>query len=329
MWYNYDMAKLFKKNKPMCIIIVLFIISIITNSCSFRNKDSVNHSRNSLIDSPKYIDITIDYVLPEYIYNSKDDLYIDFYSYLYQYIINEHGENGIATLNLCGMTSLEDALRICKEWDDNDATGLPLVGKAFAPYFAYKKLGSNFVEQKDKNYFIGYCIRNNRFIDFLYFLRKFFYHFRIDEGYTYTREDGSVKNPGGSDFFASPYASIIDTTKFFIYNKDTLPSYFYQANNIPMLYDKIPGLLKEDFIRQVNYNYEISEGSEIILPNNFDCYGFKFLAWYTDQNFNSNPLSTIDSEFIKNSGNSIRLYAKFERTGDFAEEIHKDFPELK
>ena len=338
---------MFKFSKKIILIIILFIlfafsIIIITNYFNLINKESksnLSNTENSIINESQdlsntptnttNIKISINYVFPDFIYNSKNELYNDFFSYLYQYVITNHSETATTHLNECGMYNLDDVLRICKEWDDNDGTGLPLVGKAFSPYFAYRKTGSNFVEQKDKNYFLGYCINNNRFVDFLYFLKTFFYHFRIDEGYTKVNSDGSLKNPEGSDYFASPYASIIDTAKFFIYTKETLPAYFYSKNNIPKLYDKIPGLLKEPYSKSDDIIFDMQLNQKTLLPNNFDCYGFVFSAWYQDADFKTKPIEYIDKDFINKNGSNITLYAKFERVGDFAEEIKKDFPNLK
>ena len=328
--YNtYMLKKLCKKSKKSKIRvisnIILCCLILISTSCNIsKNTTKAPNIISESISTNSNINITINYVLPNYIYNSKDDLFNDFFSSLYNFIINEYPD-AIPRMNSYGVYTLDDALRICKEWNYNDGTGLPLVGKVYSPYFLYMREGSDFIEQKEKNTFLGYCLRNDKLVDFFYFLRTFFYHFRIDEGYVHIDNEGNLINKEGADFFASPYASIIDTAKFFIYSKDNLPAYFYSSKNIPILYEQVPGLLNTPFINQVNLTYDISKENKLQLPNDFDCYGFKFCGWYLAQDFNSDIVTDIDKTIINKYGTNITLYGNFERVGRFADEIKDDF----
>jgi hypothetical protein len=267
--------------------------------------------------------------LPNYIYNNKDELFDDFFNEFYNYILSKEG--GEYYLQKNNINSLDDLYNMCKSWEDKSSTGLPAVGNILSKYYLFQRIGSNFVEQSHFDYFIGHCINNNRFVDFLYYLKDFFYHFRMDEGYTGEKSEG--KDPHGSDFFASSYASIIDTAKFFYYTKDTLPDYFIRKKNIPNLYEQIPGILKNDFDATITISYDTKIKESFTLPSNFDCYGFKFIGFYTDQLFSDSPITHIDNDFIiKNdiisNDNTITLYAKFERVGKYANELISDFPNI-
>ena len=331
------------KNKiTICLVILLLITIIITNYMLFINQQKNSNlntkSSNNLSESnkifPKTVEISVNYVLPsQHIYNSKEELFNSFFSSLYYYIIEEHPDKGIPHLKSLGINSIEDALNVCKNWNENDSTGLPLVGKAFSPYFLQNKAGSDFKYQKDKETFIGHCLRNYEYIEFLYFLKKFFYYFRLDEGYTIIKEDGTIKNPEGTDFFASSYASIIDTAKFFYYSKETLPYYFHSTNNIPNLYDKIPGVLKSQFKNNVTITYDTDKDAGYELPYDLDCYGYKIHAWYDDEDCLEPSIKIINNDFIEKHSfddkikdkMSITLFAVVERVGEFAEEYNNDF----
>ena len=295
--------------KKMYFYGIIFLVLIISNILVSCNKFTNSHVD---VDSNKKIELTINYILPNYVYNNKDELFNDFYLDFYNYINTCSG--GSAHLKRYDIESVDDLYDICRGFDKKSATGFPLVGDILAPYFLYQRRKSNFEEQKNKDFFVGHCLRNNKYIKFLYFLEKFFYHFRMDEGYTGPESEG--KHPYGSDFFASSYASIIDTTKFFYYTKDTLPVFFYDTKNIPDLYDKIPGILTTPFDKNITISYDISSNNRFSLPTNLDCYAYQFIGWYTDPNFTSEPLTHINNTFITNNkidenNNTITLYAKF------------------
>ena len=308
-----------KKNKHVMpfLFLLLFIISNICQSCNNLNSSQNDFSKLSQKDYnlPSNIDLNIHFVLPKYIYNSKDDLFYDFFIEFYNFVINIPG--GQSHLKTCNIKSVGDVYTACKSWDKNSGVGLPVVGKAFSQYFLHEEKGGDFENQKNYNFFVGYCLNNDKFVDFLYFMQTFFYHFRLDEGYTGKRSEG--KDPHGSDFFASSYASIIDTAKFFYYTKDTLPSYFKIKKNIPDLYDKIPGILKTPFDNNIFITYDTKTNNAYTLPHDFDCYGYKFIGYYTDPEFKSMPISYVDNDFIATNNliandNAITLYAKFEKS---------------
>lgn len=319
------MNKINVKNKNISIFTLFLIILTSLSLSSCANSDT----SKKIVKLPDSINISVNFVLPDYIYNSKDEIFNDFFAEFYNYILSKDG--GAYYLQKNNINSLDDLYKMCKSWDDKSSTGLPKVGNILSKYYLFQRVGSNFVEQSHFDYFIGYCINNNKFVDFIYFLRDFFYHFRMDEGYTGEKSAG--KDPNGSDFFASSYASIIDTAKFFYYTKETLPDYFISKKNIPNLYDKIPGLLKNNFNSSMTISYDTKSDLGFALPNDFNCYGFHFLGFYTDDILSSDCVSYINNDFIiKNNiisnNNSITLYAKFRRAGKYADELINDFPHI-
>ena len=338
--FNKNRKDLRYLNNLMIVFLLLFIFNI-CNSCNLNtnsndnsflhNSSSIDNSNIAIEGKPiirNNIDITINLVLPNYIYNNKDELFYDFFGYFYNYIINT--KNGLKHLKKYNINSVDDLYRICKTWDDDSSMGLPDVGFVLGDYFMHLEVGSNFILQKQYDTFVSYCLNNNKFIDFLYFDKKFFYHFRKDEGYTGSVENG--KNPLGSDFFASPFASIVDTAKFFYYTKESLPPFIIMRKNVPKLYDMIPGVLKKPFYNKFTIYYNLKNNIPYVLPHNFDCYGFDFVGYYMDKNYSSKMISQIDNDFILNNNldsknNSITLYARFKRSGVFADEINNDFPE--
>lgn len=257
------------------------------------------------------IHMKIDYVLPDFIYNNLDDLHDSFFTELYNYIINDNPKKNTAYLAALNINNVDDALKITKLFD-NTKLGLTLVGYAYGQFYLEKDIGGSFDDQKNKKGFVGYCIRNNKFIDFLYFIKEYFYHFRLDEGYTGNKSEG--RDPNGSDYFASPLASIVDTAKFFLYNKKSLPNYFYITNNVPKLYDHIPGVLNKEIKNDL---YKVIKSDEYILPTELSCFGFEFDGWY----LNDKKVKKITTKDFTNNVNFIKLYAKFKRTRNYRDNI--------
>ena len=135
----------------------------------------------------------------------------------------------------------------------------------------------------------------------MYFIQDFFYWWRLDEGYTNGPDDPEGT---GSDFLASAWASVVDTAKFFYYDKDTLPSYFISKGHIPAFYDRIPYIVnlgENTFI----YTYDWVEG--LNLPTSLTMDGYTFVGWFDNENFEGDALEYLPTNIYHN----ITLYAKF------------------
>lgn len=264
--------------------------------------------------------LEINYILPDYIYLNIDELYNDFFTELFYYSYN-YSDTSKLTLAKYGVHSLGDTLRICKTWTGG-ARGLPLVGQAFGVYFLKSKSHGTFNDARETNTFVGYCLNNNKFVDMLYYFKTFFYYWRVDEGYPLSFDEKGYSP--ATDFFLYPDISLIDIAKFFFYYSRSLPLNILSKNNIPSLYNEIPGLLKTPFSKTVSYNYSRGVDSVFILPNTFDCYGFSFEGWYTSPDFEGEPIAKFDKYEAMNYGSNITLYAKFSRTGKFSTEMALD-----
>ena len=286
------------------IIAIMVSLCLLIASCA-KNADISHKETENVV--PQSHTVTIGYILPENIYKSKDEMFFSFFSSFYQYIIDEKGADGLSHLTKYGINNLTDALTACKKWDNGHDSGIPIVGYVYAPYFFENAVGSDFSDHQEEDSFIGFCLRNNKYIDLLHFFRQFFYYWRLDEGFT-------TNTNNGSDFFASSYASIIDIAKFFYFTKEKLPSYFHDEKNIPELYDKVPGLLYEpvNIIETVTLNNY--DNIEYIINPNFRCYGFMIDGYYLDDDF-STKIDKLTFDDIKDMDN-IHIYVKFKRNMD-------------
>lgn len=171
----------------------------------------------------------------EYHFASKKDLFYAFYRDFYNYILSVDGGSYLEYYNI---HSLNDYLYAHTIYTDT-AKGLEYVYILDGPYFLTKKPGGNMLEQIDKPGFIGYCVKNNMYIELIAFLEKFFYYWRLDEGYTDFNDP--VKKTG-SDFYYMPADSAVDTAKFFYFDKHTIPGFISARGHIPEMYDNIPYL---------------------------------------------------------------------------------------
>ena len=308
------------------IKIFIFLFVFLLSSCNTYKNDDIpydldlieNEINRFLLD--KDGELTINIILPPNIYLSDKELFYDFVSELYNFSLNRDS-NSKTHLAHCGVKSLDDAIHIFKTWTGGDR-GMPKVGIAFGNYFLRANPGSTFNDQRNTKTFVAYCLKNDRFIDFLYYMKTFFYHWRIDEGYAGPRYLN--KDPNGTDFFAYPDASIIDTAKFFYFYNGGLPLRIAYKGNIARLYNEVPGIIKNHIKTTLVYRYGKSQSSEYVLPSEYDCYGFNFQGYYLTPDFKGSSITAIEKFEAINAGDSIDLYAKFERCGKYADEYLHD-----
>ena len=306
---------------------ILIFILLIHQNFNLKKYSNESYYEYLLYTIDQDTTININYILPEYIYVDKDELFHSFFNELYTFTIDNFSPRCINVLNRNGIYTLDDLYKIC------DYYLVPLevqkVGLAFGNYFAKRQNTYDFLSQKNSDTFVNYCLTNDKFIDFLYFARVFFYNWRMDEGYTFSASNPDGVDSNGSLFFADPSASVIDIVKFFKYSKSTLPSYFIVKENIPNLYDCVPGILKNYFKTEAKYNHKMKSDDTYILPDSLDCYGFDFDGWYLNDKYEGSSIESItlkDIALLNN--NNITLYAKFHRVGVFKDEIEKDLKEL-
>lgn len=223
-------------------------------------------------------------------YQTKDDLYIDFFSEYYYYLINYTDCN----MNRYNIYDVEDFLVYCKTWNANGKNEMAGLGDAFGSYYlVYDHSGNGSFESQSDKGFIGYCYQNNKYIDFLRFLEVFFAYWRTDEGYT-------NESNHGNDFFYSAWAAFVDTCKYFFFTSETLTDkYFWftyeRSPRVHYMLDNTPD------VNNINLQSTAKLGETVTLPN-IERVGYDFLGWYNDQ-----------GEKVTTVSNKATVHAKWAR----------------
>ena len=210
-------------------------------------------------------------ILKDAEYDSKDDLYNSFFTDFYNFLLNNTDIN-FEKLNI---SNLDDFLLVCKDWNAYNKNSFYGIGDQFSKYFLTIEVGGKLENQPDTT-FIGYCYKNNMYKDFIPFLMTFFAYWRTDEGYT-----GSSSDPSntGNDFFASSWASLVDTCKFFYFTSanlnDTYP--WFNSQRVKDALDNIPGV--NDGV--LKYYGNIENPVVLETPSR---EGYEFIGWYNENN---------------------------------------------
>lgn len=241
---------------------------------------------------------SVDYVLPEGLCLDKEHLFRAYFTEFYNYIVNVRDEGGY--LSSRGVNNVDDFLKVASTWNGGGA-GMADIGNLAGKYYLKIDTGGKIEDQKAEDGFIGYCLENNKFVEFVYFIQDFFYWWRLDEGYT----GGSDDPQGvGSDFLASAWASLVDTAKFFYFEKDTLPHYFITKGHVPEFYDRIPYIISNTDIT-FTYIYDWEKGMDLV--KNIEVNGYEFLGWYDNPDFEGEKIERLEKGIYHN----IVLYGKF------------------
>ena|GEM_PF-937737 len=255
-----------------------------------------------LILYPRWEKVTysIHYQFPDQIFASKEHLFIAFFTDFYNYIVEYRNENEYLKNN--GVKTLQDFLSIAGNWTGG-ASGMGRIGNLAGKFYLKIDINGDIHNQTADDGFIGYCLENNKYVEFVYFLQEFFYWWRLDEGYTGGPDDPENH---GSDFLASAWASLVDTAKFFYFEKDTLPSYFISKGHVPAMYDKIPYIVKmENMDLKYEYDWEVG----YTLPSQISIEGYHFLGWYDHPECIGNPITYLETNIY----HDITLYALLEK----------------
>lgn len=241
---------------------------------------------------------SVDYILPEGLCLDKEHLFRAYFTEFYNYIVNVRNEGEY--LSSRGVNSVDDFLKVASTWNGGGA-GMADIGNIAGKYYLKIDTGGKIEDQKAEDGFIGYCLENNKFVEFVYFIQDFFYWWRLDEGYT----GGSDDPQGvGSDFLASAWASLVDTAKFFYFEKDTLPHYFITKGHVPEFYDRIPYIISNTDIT-FTYIYDWEKGMDLV--KNIEVNGYEFLGWYDNPDFDGEKIERLEKGIYHN----IVLYGKF------------------
>ena len=241
---------------------------------------------------------TVTYMIGD-IFESKEELFTSFFTDFYNYIINY--KKAGSSLRSQGVNSVEDFLEAASYYDPTSGAGMGKIGNLAGSYYVTKNIGGK-LEDQTENSFIGWCLKNDRYVDFIYFMEEFFYWWRLDEGYTNGPDDPQGT---GSDFFASSWASLVDTAKFFYFTKETLPTYFKTKGHIPAMYDKIPSLIiskRGTLETEYNADYGLGISFELTIT------GKRLVGWTLTKGDTTNVITRLEEGIY----NDIVLYPVWE-----------------
>ena len=235
-------------------------------------------------DAPETIKIEYDLGYEQF--DSKSDLYEAYFTEFYNFLKTKT-DCDLESLNI---NNVEDFLRECLNWNFNGGNSFQGVGNAFSKYYLTIKVGDT-LENQPTDTFIGYCYQNNKFKDFIEHLEVFFAYWRTDEGYT-------TSTNNGNDFFASAWAALVDTCKFFYFTSENITdtySWFTKERSprVHYMLDNIPG------IGSVKLTNESIITISLPVLNRMH---YKFLGWFNE-----------DGTKITTVHKSTKVTAKWER----------------
>lgn len=238
---------------------------------------------NSQIEVPEY---QISYDLGYEQFDTKNDLYVAYFTEFYNFLI-EHTD---CDLNSYNISNGSDFINACSNWNFNNFDAFYGVANAFSKYYLTIDIGGTLDEQPIDT-FIGYCYQNNKFKDVIEHLEVFFAYWRTDEGYT-------TATNNGNDFFASAWASLVDTCKFFYFTSSNLTDTYpwFTKEKSPRVYymlDNIPGVGEVDLLKESTTTVTLPKISRM---------HYTFLGWYDE---NGHQVTKVTS--------NAKVMAKWER----------------
>ena len=218
---------------------------------------------------------------------NKNDLYVSFFTDFYNFM-KEHTNADFSKYNI---ENVDDFLKFSLDWNANGKDSFYGVGDAFSNYYVSKNVGGT-LEQQPETSFIGYCYKNQMYKEFIPHLIKFFAYWRTDEGYTGGPDD---PNNTGNDFYASPWASLVDTCKFFYFTSANLNDTYswFDSQRVKDALDNVPGIVKGFTSRYVTV-----ETPDVLKEPTRE--GYDFLGWFDE---NGNKITVCDKE--------MKLFAKW------------------
>lgn len=211
---------------------------------------------------------------------SKEQLFNSFFTDFYHFIIYYYGSSALTDK---GIMSLESFLNIASDPNGGGGTNHTGIGNLVCNYLLKKDV-NGVVSNQPNSTFIGFCYRNNLYLDVIDFLYNFFAYWRLDEKY-------ANMNNYGADFFAESWAPTVDIAKFFYYDENT--SYVKTDRMIDCL-TNTAGVV-----------YGMDQTS---LPMNLSLRGYKFAGWYLNSDYTGEKVTSLPDT----SSGKVVLYAKWE-----------------
>ena len=208
---------------------------------------------------------------------NKRHLINEFYGEFYDFILNHGGKNDLENKNIY---SKEDFINFALDWNSDGKDNCYGLGFAFHKYFLEVNRGSKLVDQSEDK-FIGYCLHNDKFVDFINFLVTFFAWWRNDEHCT-----TFIPYNYADDFFESSWASLVDTAKLLYFTAETV--FHWQSFRVKYAIDNIPGVILSDF----NDTLEFEE--KLLVPK-VRVAGYEFQGFYDE---NDNLVESINKDSL-------------------------------
>ena len=243
-----------------------------------------NYQKEEIL--PVISSFTVEYDLGFNYYATKHDLYVAFFTDFYNFLLN----NTNCDFSIYDINNVDDFLNYCSTWSVGSSNELTHTGNAFGRYFLSIEVGGS-LETQPTTHFVGYCYQNNMYRDLLEFLEVFFAYWRTDEGYT-------TSTNNGNDFFASAWAAIVDTCKYFYFTSSNITEKYkwFTIEKSPRVHyalDHTPYVMDIDLV---------TESSETISLPKLERMYYDFLGWYDEE-----------GNIYKDVATNIKLYARFER----------------
>ncbi len=200
----------------------------------------------------------------------KEAVYREFYSDFYNFIVQTRGAEAAMQSNAAKqhltVDCVEDFLAIGNDYDAGlgDMVALAYIATG---WFMGREVGGT-LDGQSTWYFVGHCYQNGQHVALLEHLEKFFAYWRFDEGFT-------TPDNNGSDFCASPWASLVDTCKFFYFDENTS---YVRSQRVLDCFRNIPGVFYPDRLELVT-EFAVGQTTPLTRPT-FD--GYTFVGWYRE-----------------------------------------------
>lgn len=144
--------------------------------------------------------IIIILILPVYAENlSPDELFYNFYGDFYEYIVENGGQNELLTVKVDNKSSFYYFVET--NGKRKDKQGFGYVGDICGKYWGEP-------HRTDKG-FLGYCLNNHKYIEYIEEWSRWFYTFRKAENMDIYYGESAL------DWLAYPHDTIVDITKWF------------------------------------------------------------------------------------------------------------------
>ncbi|MFA6627431.1 MAG: InlB B-repeat-containing protein [Bacilli bacterium] len=208
-------------------------------------------------------------------WNFKDEVKVSFYRDFYDFV-NQYYPGVISEISF-------DELVIAEPY---------IIGNTLGKYFLKEVIGGS-VDTQPTTHFIGYCFHHRKYRDLIPHLIDFFGLWRQIEG---------CGEANATDFFASSWASLVDTAKFFKY---TTVEELKVSPEAPSVQDY--RILKsiQNCPEQMPAPLILKVGEQATIPSPRKM-GYKFLGWFSTPDYAGLSVSSLTGH-----DQDITLYAKW------------------